>query len=134
MTSDPIHHDLVIIGSGSGNSLVTADFAGKSVAIVERGEHFGGTCLNVGCIPTKMFVYAAAVASTVRDAARFGVDATLDGVRWPDIRDRVFGRIDPISQGGRDYRVNGPDTTAYLGEATFTGERELEVTITQPGG
>ncbi len=126
-------YDLIIIGTGSGNSLVTEDFADKKVAVIERGI-FGGTCLNVGCIPTKMFVYAAEVATTIRDAARFGVDATLDGVRWPDIRDRVFGRIDPISDSGRDYRVSGPHTTAYLGQATFVGEREVEVEITRPGG
>ncbi|WP_114905435.1 mycothione reductase [Ornithinimicrobium murale] len=126
-------YDLIIIGTGSGNSLVTEDFADQRVAVIERGV-FGGTCLNVGCIPTKMFVYAAEVATTIREAHRFGVDATLDGVRWADIRDRVFGRIDPISEGGRDYRVNGPNTDAYLGHATFVGERELEVEITQPGG
>lgn len=126
-------YDLIIIGTGSGNSLVTEDFADQKVAVVERGV-FGGTCLNVGCIPTKMFVYAAEVATTIREAHRYGVDATLQGVRWPDIRDRIFGRIDPISESGRDYRVNGPHTTAYLGHATFVGDRELEVEITRPGG
>ena len=122
------HYDLAIVGSGSGNSLVTSDFDGKSVAIIEKGL-FGGTCLNVGCIPTKMFVYAAEVSDTVRDAGRYGVDAHLDGVRWPDIRDRIFGRIDPISQGGKDYRVNGANTTAYLGEGRFTGPKTLTVTV-----
>lgn len=122
------HFDLAIVGSGSGNSLVTSDFDGKSVAIIEKGL-FGGTCLNVGCIPTKMFVYAAEVSDTVRDAGRYGVDAHLDGVRWPDIRDRIFGRIDPISQGGKDYRVNGENTTAYLGEGRFTGPKTLTVTV-----
>ena len=52
------HHDLVIIGSGSGNSLLTPELDGLDVAIVEGGT-FGGTCLNVGCIPTKMFVLPA---------------------------------------------------------------------------
>ncbi|UIJ34612.1 mycothione reductase [Allobranchiibius sp. GilTou73] len=122
------HFDLAIIGSGSGNSLVTPDFDGKSVAIIEKGL-FGGTCLNVGCIPTKMYVYAAEVADTVRDASRYGVDAHVDGIRWPAIRDRIFGRIDPISQGGRDYRVNGANTTAYLGEGRFTGPKTLTVTV-----
>ncbi|TWP35095.1 mycothione reductase [Leekyejoonella antrihumi] len=122
------HYDLAIVGTGSGNSLVTPDFDDKRVAIIEKGI-FGGTCLNVGCIPTKMFVYAAEVALSVRDAARYGVDATLDGVRWRDIRDRVFGRIDPIAQGGKDYRVNGLNTTAYLGTARFTGPRELAVEV-----
>ena len=120
------HFDLAIIGTGSGNALVTPDFDGKRVAIIESGT-FGGTCLNVGCIPTKMYVYSADVASTVAHAARYGIDATLDGVRWPDIRDRVFGRIDPISAGGQDYRANGPNTTAFLGHATFVGPKRLRI-------
>ena len=49
-----------------------------------------------------MFVYAAEVAQTIRDAARFGVDATLDEVRWNDIVSRVFGRIDPTRDGRRE--------------------------------
>ena len=122
------HFDLAIIGTGSGNSLVTKDFDGKRVAIIESGK-FGGTCTNVGCIPTKMYVYAADVANTITHAARYGIDATLDGVRWTDIRDRIFGRIDLISESGRDYRVNGPNTTAFLGHATFTGPKRLQVDI-----
>ena len=55
------HFDLLIIGTGSGNSLLSEDFESQSVAIVERGV-FGGTCLNVGCIPSKMFVYASEIA------------------------------------------------------------------------
>ena len=120
------HFDLAIIGTGSGNALVTPDFNDKSVAIIESGS-FGGTCLNVGCIPTKMFVYAADVANTVAHADRYGIDATLDGVRWSDIRNRIFGRIDPISAGGKDYRVNGPNTTAFLGHATFVGPKRLRI-------
>ena len=120
------HFDLAIIGTGSGNSLVTPDFDGKRVAIIESGT-FGGTCVNVGCIPTKMYVYAADVANTVTLSAKYGIDATLDGVRWADIRDRVFGRIDPISEGGKTYRVNGDNTTLFLGRATFTGRRSLRI-------
>jgi mycothione reductase len=123
------HFDLIIIGTGSGNSVLDARFADLDIAMVERGV-FGGTCLNVGCIPTKMFVHTADVAATPAAAARFGVDETLDGVRWPEIRDRVFGRIDPIAEGGRQYRVNHPDNanvTVYTGNARFVGERALEI-------
>ncbi|MEO6501076.1 MAG: mycothione reductase [Jatrophihabitantaceae bacterium] len=125
-------YDLAIIGTGSGNSLVTPDFDGKRVAIVESGT-FGGTCLNVGCIPTKMYVYAAEVAATVGHAGRFGVDARLDGVRWPDIRDRVFGRIDPISAGGQAYRRDSQNTTVFSGHAEFTGPRSLRVSTGEQG-
>jgi len=121
--------DLIIIGTGSGNSVLDKRFAGWRVAIVERGV-FGGTCLNVGCIPTKMFVHPADLASSPRAASRLGVDLSLDGVRWPEIRDRIFGRIDPIAEGGRTYRREHPDNanvTVYEGTARFTGERRLEV-------
>lgn len=119
------HYDLAIIGSGSGNSLPDERFDGKKIAILEEGT-FGGTCLNVGCIPTKMFVYAAEVANTVSHAEKFGVDATLDGVRWSDIVKRVFGRIDPISAGGERYRSeDSPNTTVYRGHATFTGPKTI---------
>ncbi|WP_166904219.1 mycothione reductase [Mycobacterium sp. DL440] len=112
------HYDLTIIGTGSGNSVLDERYAGKKVAICEQGT-FGGTCLNVGCIPTKMFVYAADVASTVADSARYGVDAHIDKVRWSDIVSRVFGRIDPISAGGEDYRRNDSHITVYASHTRF---------------
>jgi mycothione reductase len=128
------HHDLVVIGTGSGNSIVDERFAHLDVALVEHGV-FGGTCLNVGCIPTKMYVYAADVAEVVRTASRYGVDASVDKVRWTDIRDRVFGRIDPISAGGREYRVDrSPNVTVYEGHARFTGHKELTVARTDGSG
>lgn len=119
------HYDLIVIGTGSGNSIVDDRFDDLSVAIIEQGL-FGGTCLNTGCIPTKMFVYAAEVARTARDSSRYGVDAHVDGVRWPDIRERVFGRIDPIESDGRSYRSERlPNVTVYPEHAEFTGRREL---------
>ncbi|RZQ64840.1 mycothione reductase [Amycolatopsis suaedae] len=125
------HYDLVIIGTGSGNSILDRRFAGWKTAIVEKGV-FGGTCLNVGCIPTKMFVHPADIAASVGAGARLGVDAELRGVRWRDIRDRIFGRIDPIAAGGRQYRVeheDNRDVTVYEGEGRFTGHKELTITF-----
>ena len=120
------HFDLVIIGSGSGNSIPDERFADQQIAIVEKGV-FGGTCLNVGCIPTKMFVHTADVASTPRGAAKFGVDEHLDGVRWPDVRDRIFGRIDPISAGGLRWRSeDNANVTVYQGTAKFVGPKTLD--------
>jgi mycothione reductase len=119
--------DLVILGTGSGNSIVSEEFDDWSVAIVEEGV-FGGTCLNRGCIPTKMLVHAADVAEYARHAHRLGVDARVDGVRWRDIRDRVFGRIDPIAAGGDDYRSKRcPNITVYRGRGHFVGERTISV-------
>ena len=118
------HHDLVIIGSGSGNSLLTPELDGLDIAIVEGGT-FGGTCLNVGCIPTKMFVLPADRVVDAHEAHRLGVTFAEPTVDWPGIRDRIFGRIDPISAGGEAYRLSQEHTTLYRTHATFTGERRL---------
>ncbi|OMH33222.1 mycothione reductase [Tersicoccus sp. Bi-70] len=119
------HHDLVIVGSGSGNSLLGPEWDDRSVAIVEGGT-FGGTCLNVGCIPTKMFVYPAGLAGAPAEAGRLGVDLTRDAVHWRQIRDRIFGRIDAISANGRAYRDAEQDNvTLYAEHARLTGPREL---------
>jgi mycothione reductase len=120
------HYDLAIIGSGSGNSIVTREFADRKVAILEEGV-FGGTCLNVGCIPTKMFVYPADVAYAAEHSEHVGVRARLDGVNWREIRDRIFGRIDPISASGREYRLSDQEhVTLYEGHARFIGPRTLD--------
>jgi mycothione reductase len=120
------HYDLIIIGSGSGNS-IPEFLAGWKIAIVER-DVFGGTCLNRGCIPSKMFVLPADIAETVRHGHRLGVHAHVDGVDWVGIRNRVFGRIDPISAGGEEYRATGsPGVELLRGTARFTGERTFDV-------
>lgn len=120
------HFDLAIIGTGSGNSILDDRYDGKKVAILEEGT-FGGTCLNVGCIPTKMFVYSADVARTITESSKLGIDATLDDVRWPDIVKRVFGRIDPISAGGERYRTEDcANVTVFRGHARFVGPRTID--------
>ena len=112
------HFDIAIIGTGSGNSILDERYAGKRVAICEQGV-FGGTCLNVGCIPTKMFVYAAEVAQNARESAQYGVDAHVDGVRWGDIVSRVFGRIDPLAMGGENYRRSSPNVQVFASHTRF---------------
>ncbi|PRY59358.1 mycothione reductase [Knoellia remsis] len=121
------HHDLIIIGSGSGNSLVTPELEGLDIAIVEEGT-FGGTCLNVGCIPTKMLVLPADRITEAHEARRLGVtvDSAPATVDWPAIRDRIFtNRIDEISAGGERYRRSQDFVTLYAARARFVGRRRL---------
>ena len=120
------HFDLVVVGAGSGNSLLTPELADLRVAIVERGD-FGGTCLNRGCIPSKMLVHVADVAEATRHAGRLGISARLDEVRWPEVSERVFGRIDPIAVAGEEYRQGLANVAVYKGQARFCGPRRLEV-------
>src|SRR4051812_47936479 len=122
-----MHFDLAIIGSGSGNSLATPELAHRRIAIIEEST-FGGTCTNVGCIPTKMYVYPADLALAARDSTRLGVDSHVDRVRWADMRDRIFGRIDAISASGREYRRSGtPNVTLFETHAEFTSPNELRL-------
>jgi mycothione reductase len=119
------NYDLVIVGAGTGNMVPAARFAGWKIAMVEA-DRFGGTCLNRGCIPSKMLVYTADVAQTVRHAGRFGIGAQWAGADWPAIRDRVFGRIDPLhDKAVMHRRENGIDV--FLGEARFLAPKILRV-------
>ena len=120
------HYDLAVIGTGSGNSIVDDRFADWRVAIIEDNL-FGGTCLNVGCIPTKMFVYPADLARDARHAPALGVDSSYDGADWPAIRDRIFARIDPIAAGGKSYREGLPNVDVYSSHATFVDDHTLTV-------
>ena len=121
------HYDLIIVGSGSGNSI--PDYLkGWKIAMVERGV-FGGTCLNVGCIPSKMFVLPADRAVEARESA-LNLSTSYNGVDWVALRDRVFGRIDAISEGGEEYRASGTEgLTLYRGTARFTADRTFVVDL-----
>ena len=134
--SAPEHFDIALTGSGSGNSFPGPEFADKSIVYIDRGvgpgHIFGGTCLNVGCIPTKMFVHTATVAENAKEehAKKFGVDSKLGGVGFPAVRERIFNRIDSISHGGEEYRASHPDNanlTLIRGTARFTGPKRLAV-------
>ncbi len=124
-------HDLVIVGAGSGNAVIDDSFRELDVAIVSDGP-FGGTCLNVGCIPSKMLVLTAEVADTVRNADTFDIDAELRSVRWRDVQRRIFGRLDEVAEDGKAGRETSDFVTVYTGHATFTGPRQLRV-VTDKG-
>ena len=118
--------DLIIVGTGSGNS-IPSYLEDWKIALVER-DVFGGTCLNRGCIPSKMFVYPADVAVASGSSAKLGIDTQFNGADWSAIRDRVFGLIDPIAEDGREYRASrSPNVTLIEGTADFVDVHTLDV-------
>ncbi|KGN33154.1 dihydrolipoamide dehydrogenase [Knoellia sinensis KCTC 19936] len=90
-------YDVVILGGGSGGYACAFRAAelGLRVALVEKAK-LGGTCLHVGCIPTKALLHAAEVADSAREGAQFGVRSTLEGIDMAGVnayKDGVIGRL-----------------------------------------
>src|SRR6056297_2619411 len=95
--------DFLVIGSGSG--LEVANVAvnqGESVAVVEKGP-LGGTCLNRGCIPSKLLLYHADVLETIERAEEFQIDATVEDVDFEtiveEVNEEVAADADSIRRG-----------------------------------
>ena len=120
------HHDLLIIGAGSGNTLIGPEHDKWNVAIAEPGP-FGGTCMNRGCIPSKMLVHIADLALSARQAPKLGIETAFLGTNWDEIQDRIFGRIDHLAAEGLTYRENLPNVTVYRHNAQFINERTVEL-------
>ena len=122
-------YDAIVIGTGqAGPSLAAAlAGAGMQVAVVER-HRFGGTCVNVGCIPTKALVASARAAHVARRAGEFGV--VIDGGVSVDMT-QVNARKDAIvrrSREGVEKWLRGLDNvTVHTGHARFEGPRTVRV-------
>ncbi len=119
--------DVVILGAGSGGyaCALRAAQLGLRVALVEKGK-VGGTCLHVGCIPTKALLHAAEVADAARDSEKFGVRASLDGIDMPGVnayKDAVVGRLFKGLMG----LVKGRGITVIEGTGRLTDPHTVEV-------
>lgn len=119
--------DLIVIGMGSGAEVSAAGASrGLRTAVVESGP-FGGTCLNRGCIPSKMLVHVADVARTVRRARLFGIDARIAGIDWDFIVERVFSEIDADAASIEEANRRAEMIEVVKGDARFIGPKLLEV-------
>src|ERR687885_1865216 len=90
--------DLIVIGSGSGLDVANAAYQhGLRVAVIEKGR-MGGTCLNRGCIPSKLLIHSADVAETIKSAHVFGLKVEGFSVDFHSIVEQVNGIIDLQSE------------------------------------
>jgi dihydrolipoamide dehydrogenase len=119
--------DLVVLGGGSGgySAALRASQLGMSVALVEK-DKVGGTCLHVGCIPTKALLHSAEIADSVRDAAKFGVDATLTGIDVAAVSTYRQGIIDSKFKGLQGL-LKARGITTYDGYGTLTSPNTVQV-------
>ncbi len=119
--------DVMVIGSGSGLEVSSeAAQRGLSVAVVEEGP-FGGTCLNRGCIPSKLLIHSADVMETIQRAELFGIKVKVEAVNWQFIIQRVIGEVDGDAQAVEEGNRQAPNITVFKGSARFAGEKTLEV-------
>lgn len=86
--------DVIVIGSGSGMLIASvAVNQGLKVALVESGK-MGGTCINRGCVPSKMLIYPSDVIATLKDGENIGIHSTIDSVDFQNIMNRMHMLVD----------------------------------------
>ena len=119
--------DFIVIGSGSGLDVANAVVQeGLSVAIIEKGR-MGGTCLNRGCIPSKLLIHSADIAEMIRGADQFGINISGYSVDFEKIVSRTNGIIDSDSDGIRQAFSQIKNPKLFPHECRFVDEKTISV-------
>jgi len=128
------HFDVLILGAGSGGyaCALRAAQLGLRVGLVEKGD-LGGTCLHVGCIPTKALLHAAEVADAARDSEQFGVRATLDGIDMAGVNAYKDGVVSRLFKGLTGL-IKSRGITVIEGEGQMTAPLTVTVGDTSYSG
>jgi pyruvate/2-oxoglutarate dehydrogenase complex dihydrolipoamide dehydrogenase (E3) component len=128
-TASPFRYEAIVLGTGQGGKplAVALAEAGWRTAIVERGP-VGGTCVNVGCTPTKTVIASARIAHLSRRAAEYGLRGGAVGVDLAAVKRRKDSIVEQF-RGGNEKRLTGTKgLDLVLGVARFSGPRTVEVT------
>ncbi len=122
-------YDLVVIGSGPGGyvAAIRAGQLGLKTAIVEKDDKFGGTCLHVGCIPTKDLLLSADVYDYVKNAKEFGIVAKDVAVDWPAIIARKTKVVTKLAKGV-EFLLKKNKVEMIRGTAKIAGPGKISVT------
>ena len=127
-------YDAIIVGTGQSGSPLARALAGAGwkTAVIER-EHVGGTCINVGCTPTKTMVASARIAYLARGAASYGINAGDVSVDMAKIYARKQAIVERFRSGGQDRLKKTPNLELIFGAARFSDRRTLEVRLNNGG-
>ena len=130
----PERFDAILLGTGQAGKPLALDLggAGRRTAVVER-EHVGGTCINVGCTPTKTMVASARVAYLARRAADYGVRCGPVSIDLAEVRRRKQAIVDDFRSGGQRRLEKADNVDLIFGEGRFTAPKVVEVTLTAGG-
>jgi dihydrolipoamide dehydrogenase len=125
--NDVREFDLIVIGSGAGLEVASAAAqSGLKVAIVEK-SNMGGTCLNRGCIPSKLLLHSADVAEIIKSANLFGINVEKFSIDFQKIVERVTNMIDSNSSDIRKSLDNTENPKLFASECKFVGDKVLLV-------
>lgn len=117
--------DLIVIGSGAGLDVAgAAANSGMKVAIVEK-SNMGGTCLNRGCIPSKLLLHSADVVDIIKSAHLFGIHIEKFTIDFQKIVKRVTDVIDSDSNGIRNSLDNAENPKLFASECRFVGDKVI---------
>jgi len=120
-------YDVLVIGSGSGMTIADAALnRGMSVAVVESGP-LGGTCLNRGCIPSKMILYPADVINIIREAGKLGIKATIEEIDFAYIMERSAKLIEEDVSHMEEGVQHVPGLDMYREVGEFVSDYTMEV-------
>jgi dihydrolipoamide dehydrogenase len=120
--------DIIIIGSGGGTKIArpAADL-GFRVALIEK-EAMGGTCLNRGCIPSKMLIHPADLIHHIRHSEQINVDADPNPtILFKELIERITDTVDDMSEGLAPPYEEHSNIELIRGEASFTGNHSVAV-------
>ncbi len=131
----PLHFDAIVIGSGQAGGPLAADLAraGWKTALIER-YRLGGTCINMGCTPSKTMVASARVAYLARRAPDYGVRTGRVAVDMVKVRERKRKIVQSFGGVTPDKARRKPHRYVFYGEASFTGPKSIEVSLAKRGG
>lgn len=119
--------DVIVVGSGSGMLVASAAVdQGFRVALVENGK-MGGTCINVGCVPSKMLIYPIDVIATIKEAEKLGVHATLNSVDFGNIMSRMHELVNHDSMQQAAAVEATPNLVWFKEKGEFTSDYTLQV-------
>ncbi|WP_165250708.1 mercuric reductase [Paludisphaera soli] len=126
--------DVVLLGAGQANNPLARSLskAGRRVALVERGE-IGGTCVNVGCTPTKTMAASARVAYLARRAGEFGVHCGEARVELAEVRARTQALVERFRTGSEKQLEATDGLDLIRGEGAFEGPRTVRVQLNGGG-
>ncbi|MFC2005392.1 dihydrolipoyl dehydrogenase [Chloroflexota bacterium] len=122
------NYDVIVIGSGAGAIISDESAAqGLKTALIDKGPLVGGTCLNWGCIPSKMLIYTADRIVEIEEAKKLGIEAEIKSIDFHSIMERMRKSRQEDQVHIREGLKQSKNLDFYEGEGYFVGDYLLEV-------